>query len=258
MKLILVLMVGMLVMSSTTDSVANAQALPDVKIVLCGDSTVQDYELGKGVFGWGQVMGAYLNDQVTIVNLAAGGRSTKTFISEKRLDNAVAQKADYAMIQFGHNDSHKKGRPESTDANGDYKEYLKQYIDTFNDNKVKMVFVTPMHRRIFRNGKLVKWLMPYRNAMIEVAKTNSQPLVDLYMHSEKLMEAMGPDDSAYLSCNAKDRSHFSLEGAQAMALCILKDLQAQDHPLAKYIKPDIVKLLQETSYENLAPTPDDQ
>ena len=35
MKLILVLMVGMLVMSSTTDSVANAQALPDVKIVLC-------------------------------------------------------------------------------------------------------------------------------------------------------------------------------------------------------------------------------
>lgn len=232
--------------------------LPQIKIVLCGDSTVQNYKLPNERRGWGQVIGQFLSDKVTVINLAMGGRSTKTFISEKRLDNAVSKQADYALIQFGHNDSHKKNRPESTDANGDYKVYLKQYIDTFNENKVKMVFVTPMHRRVFRKGKLVTWLLRYRNAMMEVAKANNQPLVDLYMHSEKLMEAIGPDDSTYLSCNAKDRSHFSEKGAQAMALCILKDLQDQNHPLAKYIKPDVAKMLKEKRYEILAPTPDDQ
>ena len=255
--LLLVVMIGI---SMTTDLSAQTPSaeLPAIKIVLCGDSTVQNYPLPNERRGWGQVIGEYLSDKVTIINLAAGGRSTKTFISEGRLDNALSQNADYAMIQFGHNDSHKSDRPESTDANTDYKDYLKQYIDSFAAKDVKIVFVTPMHRRVFRNGKLVTWLLRYRNAMIDVAEKNKQPLVDLYMLSEVLMESLGPIDSEYLSCNPKDASHFSPKGAQAMALCILHDLQRQNHPLAAYIKPDVASMLKRSTVPNLAPLPDDQ
>ncbi len=255
--LVLTLLMSLFLGWGLTDQV-QAEELPAIKIVLCGDSTVQNYKLPNDKRGWGQVMGEFLSDKVTIVNLAAGGRSTKTFIKEGRLDKALAENADYALIQFGHNDSHKKDRPESTDADGDYKTYLEQYISSFGAKNVKMVFVTPMHRRVFRDGKLVTWLLRYRNAMIEVAKKHDQPLVDLYMHSEVLMEALGEEGSAYLSCNAKDRSHFSPAGAKAMALCILKDLQLQNHPLAAYIKPDVASRLKQATYPNLAPAPEDQ
>ena len=255
--LLLAVMIG-LSMVTNLSAQTTLSELPAIKIVLCGDSTVQNYPLPNERRGWGQVIGEYLSDQVTVVNLAAGGRSTKTFISEGRLDKALATEATYALVQFGHNDSHKSDRPESTDANTDYKDYLKQYIDSFTAKGIKVVFITPMHRRVFRDGKLVTWLLRYRNAMIEVAEKNKQPLVDLYMLSEVLMESIGPDDSEYLSCNPKDASHFSPKGAQAMALCILHDLQRQNHPLAAYIKPEIASKLKKSTVPNLAPLPDDQ
>jgi hypothetical protein len=69
---------------------------------------------------------------------------------------------------------------------------------------------------------------------------------------------LGEQDSGYLSCNAKDRSHFSPAGARAMALCILKDLQEQNHPLAAYIKPEVASKIKQSTYPNLAPSPEDQ
>jgi lysophospholipase L1-like esterase len=237
---------------------AEIKPMPPVKIVLLGDSTVQNYSLPNERRGWGQVIGEYLTDNVTIVNLAAGGRSTKTFISEGRLDNALAENADYAMIQFGHNDSHAKENPESTDPNGDYRDYLKQYIQAFNDKGVKMLFVTPMHRRIFRkDGSMATILLPYRNAMLAITTEYKQPVVDLYQLSEDLFLHVGPEKSEYLSCNDKDRSHFSPKGAQAMALLILQDMLKQNHPLAAYIKPDVAAMLRKTPAVELAPKPED-
>lgn len=252
------MLIGCVMSSELLAETTSSSELPAIKIVLCGDSTVQDYPLPNERRGWGQVIGEYLSDKVTIINLAAGGRSTKTFISEKRLENALSKQADYAMIQFGHNDSHEKGRPESTDADGDYKDYLKQYIDAFSAQHVKMVFITPMHRRIFRkDGSMAQTLNPYRMSMMAMSDEYKQPCVDLFIHSEKLFMAIGPDKSEYLSCNNKDRSHFSPKGAQAMALCILKDLQSQQHPLAAYIKPDVAAMLQKTDYVDLAPKADE-
>ena len=234
---------------------AESADMPAIKIVLLGDSTVQDYPLPNERRGWGQVIGEYLNDKVTIVNLAASGSSTKTFIKEKRLDKALAENADYAMIQFGHNDSHEKTKPESTDASGDYRDYLKQNIESFNDKAVKMVFITSMHRRIFhKDGSgMDTTLRPYRDSMIAIATEARQPIVDLYDLSEQLFMHLGPDKSEYLSCNDEDRSHFSPKGAQAMALLILQDLQKQNHPLAAYIKPDVAEMLNKTPEIELTP-----
>ena len=104
--------------------------------------------------GWGQ----FIEEQfrgVKVINLAAAGRSTKTFIKEGRWKKALEEKPDYVLIQFGHNDSHGPEKPESTDAATDYKEYLRRYIDESRAIGATPILVTPMVRRTFdADGKL--------------------------------------------------------------------------------------------------------
>ena len=81
--------------------------------------------------GWGQFLADYLTDEVTIQNHAVGGRSSKSFITEGRLDKIIDEitATDYLFIQMGHNDS-TRDRPERcTEPYEDYKIYLQQYID---------------------------------------------------------------------------------------------------------------------------------
>ena len=101
-----------------------------LRVVIVGDSTVCNYPENRPERGWGQFIQERFNDGAVIVtNLAASGRSTKTFIKEGRWQKALEQKPDYVLIQFGHNDSHAPERPESTDAATDYKDYLRRYVD---------------------------------------------------------------------------------------------------------------------------------
>ena len=61
-------------------------ALTTLRIVLVGDSTVTDHA------GWGQGFKRYLKDGVECVNTAQGGRSSKSFIDEGRLEKAIEVK----------------------------------------------------------------------------------------------------------------------------------------------------------------------
>ena len=72
-----------------------------VKIVLVGDSTVN----AEG--GWGKGFCAIMTPNVTCVNEALNGRSSKSFIDEGAWAKALADKGDYYLIQFGHNDQKK-------------------------------------------------------------------------------------------------------------------------------------------------------
>ena len=72
-----------------------------VKIVLVGDSTVATGG------GWGPGFCAVMTPNVTCVDLALNGRSTKSFIDEGAWAKALAEKGDYYFIQFGHNDQKK-------------------------------------------------------------------------------------------------------------------------------------------------------
>jgi lysophospholipase L1-like esterase len=103
-----------------------ADAVPaPLRIVIIGDSTVCDYPETSPSRGWGQFIQERFKDgDVKVINLAAAGRSTKTFIKEGRWQKALDSKPDYVLIQFGHNDSHGPEKPESTDAATDYKDYF--------------------------------------------------------------------------------------------------------------------------------------
>ncbi|MGD0093481.1 MAG: rhamnogalacturonan acetylesterase [Planctomycetota bacterium] len=195
-----------------------------LRIVILGDSTVCDYPADSPIRGWGQLLAEGFKKPVAIRNLAVSGRSTKTFIKEGRLKKALEEPADFALIQFGHNDSHGKDRPESTDAATDFKEFLKTYVDSFQKVGAQPILVTPMHRRTFNKGKLTEELRPYAEAIKGVAEEKKVPVVDLYTLSGALFEKLGDEGSADLSCSPKDRTHFSEKGARAVAGLVLAEL----------------------------------
>ncbi|MDE6557488.1 MAG: hypothetical protein K2K39_00115 [Clostridia bacterium] len=96
-------------------------------IYLAGDSTVQSYSDAQYIAGWGQYFNLFLDDNITVVNAARGGRSSRSFINEDRLfKNTDGKKysfsenggksieetikaGDFLFIQFGHNDDASKG-----------------------------------------------------------------------------------------------------------------------------------------------------
>ena len=64
----------------------DAQGSPPVRIVLVGDSTVTDDS------GWGAGFKRLATDRVEVVNTAANGRSSKSFIDEGRWAEALAKR----------------------------------------------------------------------------------------------------------------------------------------------------------------------
>ncbi len=100
-----------------------APVVENPTIFLAGDSTVKTYEEKQYIAGWGQYLQAFLNAQnVTVVNKANGGRSSRSFINEGRLFTregynytsftsieSEIKAGDYLMIQFGHNDEENNG-----------------------------------------------------------------------------------------------------------------------------------------------------
>src|SRR5262245_33600096 len=122
---------------------AGAQPRPAVRIVLVGDSTVND----EG--GWGPGFRAAFGADVEVTNLAKNGRSSKSFRDEGLWQPALAAKPDYILIQFGHNDVPGKGPDRETDAATTYRANLARYIDEARAVGAKPVLVTSIVRRNF-------------------------------------------------------------------------------------------------------------
>jgi lysophospholipase L1-like esterase len=148
----------------------------------------------------------------------------------------LKEQADFALIQFGHNDSHGKGRPEATDPDTDFKANLRTYIDTFRDAGVQPILVTPMHRRTYLNGRLTEELKPYADAIKTVALEKGVPVVDLYTSSGILFETLGEEAGSDLNVSKTDRTHFSEKGARAMADLVLTGLKSISPELGEQIR----------------------
>lgn len=208
-----------------------------LRLVIVGDSTVCNWPENDPRRGWGMYIQDYFNKEIQVINLARSGRSTKTFIQQGLWAKALQEKPAYVLIQFGHNDSHAPDRPESTDANTTYKEYLRQYIDESRAIGARPVLVTPMCRRNFEpDGKVKDALLPYANAMKEVATEKHVPLVDLNTASARLFDKLGPAESDKLANTPSDHTHFNEKGAKEMAALIMKELPTVEPSLQKYLK----------------------
>jgi lysophospholipase L1-like esterase len=213
-------------------------------IALIGDSTVCDYPQGDRLRGWGQLLPEYLQPGVAVRNEAKGGLSTKTFPRD-RWRALLASHPDYVLIQFGHNDSHAKDRPESTDAATDYAENLRNFVNEARAAGVTPVLVTPVRRRLFKQGKPTEELAPYAESMRRVAGETKTPLIDLYALSGELYVQLGEEGSTEFTLNQTDhadrpelgdRTHFTEQGARQMARLVAGGISKIDARLYSWVR----------------------
>jgi lysophospholipase L1-like esterase len=189
-----------------------------VKIVLVGDSTVN----AEG--GWGKGFCADVTPNVTCVNEALNGRSSKSFIDEGAWAKALADKGDYYLIQFGHNDQ-KPDAKRHTDPDTTYADNLRRYIRDVRAIGAAPVLVTSLSRRNYRDGKLVLDLTAYADATKRVGAEEDVTVIDLNAMSAKLLEGMTqaeadqfdaighPDARAENHGTVKlDRTHLNAKG----------------------------------------------
>jgi len=202
-----------------------------MRLVITGDSTVADYPLTTGQRGWGQFIPGYFNDDVSVVNLAKNGRSTKTFLQEGLWAKAIALKPDVILIQFGHNDSHDPKMPEATNAATDYPAYLRQFVTEARMAGAVPILVTPVQRRT-----KVDTLIPFAEAMRKVALDEHVALIDLHASSGELYRELGAQGAAELAANGMDQTHFNEKGARAMAALVMKELPGLDSRLKKELR----------------------
>jgi lysophospholipase L1-like esterase len=159
-----------------------------VKIVLVGDSTVATGG------GWGPGFCAVMTPNVTCVDLALNGRSSKSFIDEGAWKKALDEHGDYYLIQFGHNDQ-KTDAARHTDAQGSFKDYLQRYISDVQAMAAVPVLVTSLSRRTFKDGKVVEDLNDYATATKEVGAKDDITVVDLNAISTAMLNKMGQDEA---------------------------------------------------------------
>ena len=212
-------------------------------IAIIGDSTVCDYPPEHACRGWGQFIGEHFKGGVRVANLAASGRSTKSFIAEGRWKRALAEKPDVVLIQFGHNDSHAKEKPEATDAATDFRDFLRRYVDESRAAHATPVFITPMYRRTFdADGRLTDILQPYADAMKAVAAEKKVALIDLHTSSGELFRRLGKEHCPELANSPTDFTHFNEKGARAMADLVMKELPAAAPQLAGFLQSEAAKV----------------
>jgi len=200
-----------------------------LKIAIIGDSTVANYAQTDVLRGWGQMLPEFFVPGTKIDNFAQNGRSTKTFLVNPRWKLALDDKADFILIQFGHNDSHRPlaQHPEATVADGDYMDNLRKYIAAARADGETPILVTPMHRRTFQpGGTMSQELLLYVQAMEKVGQEQKVPVIDIYTRSGDLFAKLG--DAASADFTPKDRTHFSPKGARVIAYFVAQGAALAD------------------------------
>jgi lysophospholipase L1-like esterase len=154
-----------------------------VKIVLVGDSTVATGG------GWGPGFCADFSPNVTCVDDALNGRSSKSFIDEGAWKKALDEHGDYYLIQFGHNDQ--KTTPAlHADPDTTFAANLHRYIADVRAIGAVPVLVTSLSRRNYKDGVLVEDLTSYADATRKVAADEYITLIDLNQMSVAMLKRM--------------------------------------------------------------------
>jgi len=161
------------------------------KIILVGNSTV------AVIGGWGPSFCArHVSSFAACLNLARGGRSSRTYMQEGSWDIALrkARTPGYAhvwiLIQFGHNDQ--PGNSRSTELVQEFPGYIRRYVEDAREAGAVPVLVTPLTRRTFAAGRLINDLKPWADAVRKVAAEIMTPLLDLNADSAAAVQTMGP------------------------------------------------------------------
>lgn len=221
-----------------------------IKIFLAGDSTMSiKLERNFPETGWGMPFIHFWNENLTVVNKAKNGRSTKTFIKEglwkQIMDEATA--GDYVFIQFGHNDE-VKSKVNTYTTPEEFSNNLLRYVRKSREKQLIPVLFTPVGRRKFdAMGKIEPTHQEYSALVRKVAAEEKLLFIDLDAHSMELYQQFGVENSKLLFCKLKpgehpnypegkdDNTHFNELGARLIAQLVLKEIRTTIPDLITYI-----------------------
>jgi lysophospholipase L1-like esterase len=223
-----------------------------IKVYMIGDSTMCNYPVRQWpVTGWGMPFANYFDSTVIIDNRAVGGRSTRTFLEEKRWQPIAdsLEAGDYVFIQFGHNDEAKQ--PQYADRYTSVPDYKTNLIKFITDTRAKNavpILVTPVSRRNFdKDGHAKETHTEYTAAVLEVGEQYHVNVIGLDEASRQLYQQMGPVNAKLLfmeldsaehpnyPVGRHDNTHFNEYGARKIAEIVLNDIKAQHLELADRI-----------------------
>lgn len=246
-------------------SCATAKVLTDAQkpgFYIIGDSTVRNGD-GTGSnqqWGWGSFIADYFDtSRLSIRNLAIGGRSSRTFITEGRWDKIIAtlKNGDYVIMQFGHNDGGAlddtarargtiKGIGEESkeifnpitkkhEVVYTYGYYMRKYIKETKEKGAVAIVCSPVPRNDWKDGKVNRSEGSYGTWALQTAKAEGAYFVDLNNIISQRYEAM--DAEAVKAFFPVDHTHTNLAGAKLNAEIVMAELKkVKPTGLSKYIK----------------------
>lgn len=230
-------------------------------IFLASDSTVQTYEdYYDPQTGWGEALHnffgnyigegpcedcnynqsrSYETDQVIIENRAIGGRSSRSFIEEGKLDDLLedVKPGDYLLVQWGHNDA-TSSRPNRYVSPEDFGKWIQYYIEGAKQRGAACILVTPAARYSYNaDGTFNENFKAYGDVMRTIAAQENIPLADLSAASIALCESFGIEgakslflwvepgeyEGAYAG-GVTDSTHLQYYGAYKFAQCVAAEI----------------------------------
>ena len=224
---------------------------PVARILIASDSTAANY--GASAYpqmGWGMVLKCSLDPRVEVVNLARGGRSTKTFIEEGLWAGLLdkLQPGDTVMIAFGHNDADRVKIVRFTDPKGAYTDNLTRFVADVRAKGAQPVLMTPIAKHVFIGDQVQETHGAYAVAVRDVAKATNTPLIDLdadMMGAQQVRGEAGsrgfyliytPEDhvARYPQGNT-DTTHINEGGARLAASLVAARLAFLKLPVSAYV-----------------------
>ncbi len=221
-------------------------------IYIIGDSTAANKD--KHTFpetGWGMAFAKMFNQQVKVDNRALNGRSSKSFKQDMGKDGSIInhwepifenlRRGDYVFIQFGHNDE-KVDKPNLGTSLEEFEQNLIFYINQTKEKGGIPVLLTPIARRKFENGVLIKTHGQYPAVISKIARDMQIPCIDMEDQTTLLVRSYGEEGSKKLFLHVdsgdmnypqgkKDDTHLNTFGANEVAKLVAKGIRELQLPI---------------------------
>ena len=217
------------------------------RVFVAGDSTAAEYGPERAPRnGWGQQLQSFLDPAAFEVrNHAIGGRSSRSFIEEGRLEPIARElgKGDVLLVQFGHNDAKYEDPRRYNEPVHAYPEWLMRYVALARERGATPILLTPVSRRVWDFGSLLDTHARYTDAVRVLAEREQVALIDLNASSTHWIRALGDEGSKpYFEHvperGVRDDTHFSVAGATLVACLVVRDWKAMDPSLAAHVVRD--------------------
>lgn len=245
-------------------------AEPQAKLFVASDSTASFYASNpKNQQGWGAVLQPYFDPRkLEVVDLARGGRSSRTFITEGHWDRLLAQlgRGDFVIIQFGQNDAGAiNGEPpgstrplrargtlpgigdDSSEIDNvltgqhetvySYGWYVRKMISDVRAKGATPILLTLTKTNVWDGGRITCPSETYRLWTLQLSRAQRTAFVDLTRIIADRYQREGAD--AVKAQFIDDTVHTNLAGAEANARDVVAGLSGvRALPLSRYLSKE--------------------